>query len=130
MLFCPEEIKAQGGIPIALTVSGWNGDLRVFKVHELYPLSCCLICAQNCLLGKVIKREAQSVEEKDQMERIRNFWKASTRRLPERSKFVKPELRDVWGMEVGEEECDNKMPCLQRGFSIFIVCVKFLGFLF
>lgn len=67
------------------------------------------------------------MEEKDQRERIRNFWRANTRRLPERSKFVKPELREnVWGMEVGEEEYDNKMSCLQMGFSIFIVCVKFL----
>lgn len=47
-------------------------------------MSCCFIRAQNGLLEKVTKREAQRVGEKVQKERIRNIWRS----LPGRSKSV------------------------------------------
>lgn len=55
----------------------------------------------------------------------KEFLEGHTRRLPERSKFVEQELREnMWGMEVREEECDNKTSCLQDKwvfpYSLFV----------
>lgn len=102
--------------------------LRSTRLQRICGFSCVLLnlCSEGTL-WESDQRQVQHVKENVQRERIRKFWKTSTRNLHGRCKSVKNWGEVCWGGEVGGWHL------FKNGFSyIYFLCliIRFAVFFF